>query len=137
MKIRLSLLFSQILMFPMLGLAQGNLQFNQVKLVTTLQTVPANKVWKVESVIFPIPADDPPFVSSGSTGCSFNTRRNYAISIDGTLTKVGHLASGYANSSWDYYFMTTSLPVWLPAGATLSGGPCNNKISVIEFNIVP
>jgi hypothetical protein len=25
----------------------------------------------------------------------------------------------------------------LPAGATLSGGPCNNKISVIEFNIVP
>jgi hypothetical protein len=91
----------------------------------------------VESVIFPIPADDPPFVTSGSTGCSFNTRRNYAISIDGTLTKVGQLASGFANSSWDYYFMTTSLPVWLPAGSTLSGGPCSNKISVIEFNIVP
>jgi hypothetical protein len=129
--------FIQFLLFPLLVSAQGNLQFNQVKLVTTQQTVPANKVWKVESVIFPIPADDPPFVTSGSTGCSFNTRRNYAISIDGTLTKVGQLASGFANSSWDYYFMTTSLPVWLPAGSTLSGGPCSNKISVIEFNIVP
>ena len=35
--------------------AQGNLQFNQVKLVTTLETVPAGKVWKVESVIYNIP----------------------------------------------------------------------------------
>lgn len=125
------------LIIPFTALGQGSLQFNQVKLVTTVQTVPANKVWKVESVVFPIPADDPPFATSGSTGCSFNTRRNYAISIDGTLTKVGNLASGFANSTWDYYFMTTTLPVWLPAGATLSGGPCNNKISVIEFNIVP
>jgi hypothetical protein len=122
---------------PLTALGQGSLQFNQVKLVTTAQTVPANKVWKVESVIFPIPADDPPFVNSGSTGCSFNTRRNYAISIDGTLTKVGNLASAFTNGSWEYFFMTTTLPVWLPAGATLSGGPCNNKISVIEFNIVP
>ena len=122
------------LIMPLTALGQGSLQFNQVKLVTTAQTVPANKVWKVESVIFPIPADDPPFVTSG---CSFNTRRNYAISIDGTLTKVGNLASAFTNGSWEYFFMTTTLPVWLPAGATLSGGPCNNKISVIEFNIVP
>ena len=125
------------LIMPLTALGQGSLHFNQVKLVTTAQTVPANKVWKVESVIFPIPADDPPFVTSGSTGCSFNTRRNYAISIDGTLTKVGNLASAFTNGSWEYFFMTTTLPVWLPAGATLSGGPCNNKISVIEFNIVP
>ncbi|MBM3171952.1 MAG: hypothetical protein FJZ75_10130 [Bacteroidetes bacterium] len=125
------------LIIPFTALGQGSLQFNQVKLVTTVQTVPANKVWKVESVIFPIPADDPPFVTSGSTGCSFATHRNYAISIDGTLTKVGNLASGFTNSSFGHFFMTTTIPVWLPAGATLSGGPCNNKISVIEFNIVP
>ncbi len=37
------------------AMAQGNLQFNQVKLVTSQQTVPANKVWKVESVIYTIP----------------------------------------------------------------------------------
>jgi hypothetical protein len=34
-----------------LAYAQGNLQFNQVKLVTALETVPAGKVWKIESVI--------------------------------------------------------------------------------------
>ena len=31
--------------------AQGNLQFNQVKLVTALETVPVGKVWKVESAL--------------------------------------------------------------------------------------
>lgn len=29
--------------------AQGNLQFNQVKLVSTIETVPIAKIWKVES----------------------------------------------------------------------------------------
>jgi len=129
--------FIQFLLFPLLVSAQGSLQFNQVKLVTTQQTVPANKVWKVESVIYSVGVDDAPFIYSGSQSCLVYSRRNYSISIDGTLTKVGNLASGYANSSGDAYFMTTSLPVWLPAGSTLSGGPCNNKISVIEFNIVP
>ncbi|NBN99205.1 MAG: hypothetical protein EBV19_08240, partial [Flavobacteriia bacterium] len=37
-------------------LAQGNLQFNQVKLVTNQETVPVGKVWKVESVIYNIPS---------------------------------------------------------------------------------
>jgi len=129
--------FIQFMVFPLLVSAQGSLQFNQVKLVTTQQTVPANKVWKVESVIYSVGVDDTPFIYSGSQSCLGYSRRNYSISIDGTLTKVGNLASGYANSGNDWYFMTTSLPVWLPAGSTLSGGPCNNKISVIEFNIVP
>jgi len=45
-------LFSLILFFvAFLVNAQGNLQFNQVKLVTTLETVPAGKVWKVESAL--------------------------------------------------------------------------------------
>ena len=34
-----------------MGVAQGNLQFNQVLLVdTALQTVPANKVWKITAI---------------------------------------------------------------------------------------
>jgi hypothetical protein len=40
--------------------AQGNLQFNQVKLVTNTETVPVGKVWKIESVIYNIP-----FTASG------------------------------------------------------------------------
>ena len=31
--------------------AQGNLQFNQVKLVSTVETVPAGKVWKLENYL--------------------------------------------------------------------------------------
>jgi hypothetical protein len=30
--------------------SQGNLQFNKVKLVSTVETVPAGKVWKVEGL---------------------------------------------------------------------------------------
>ena len=33
------------------GFSQGNLQFNQVKLVSTIETVPAGKVWKVENYL--------------------------------------------------------------------------------------
>lgn len=33
------------------AMAQGTLQFNQVKLVTAQETVPAGKVWKVESAL--------------------------------------------------------------------------------------
>ena len=33
-------------------MAQGSLQFNQVLLVNTLDTVPANKVWKIEAMAY-------------------------------------------------------------------------------------
>lgn len=115
---------------------QGSLQFNQVKLVTVQETVPMGKVWKVESVIFNIPQDGSPFSVQSNANCNENQRRTYAIVVDGIPTKAGELSSAAGYSS-DYFHMTTKLPLWLPAGATLSGGICNNKISVIEFNIIP
>ena len=36
----------------LMGKAQGNLQFNQAKLVNTIDTVPSGKVWKIESFIY-------------------------------------------------------------------------------------
>jgi hypothetical protein len=59
-----------------------------------------------------------------------------AIVIDGVPTKVGQGTLPLAYSSGFYVHSYTILPLWLPAGATLSGGTCLNKISVIEFNIV-
>jgi len=45
----LSLVF--ISLFGLMSYAQGNLQFNQVKIVSNvLETVPPNKVWKVTSI---------------------------------------------------------------------------------------
>ena len=46
-----TLLFFISMFFASMSFSQGNLQFNQVKLVSAEETVPAGKVWKVENVI--------------------------------------------------------------------------------------
>ncbi len=130
----------QLLFLVFLGLGAllhaQSLQFSQVKLVTSLETVPAGKVWKVESVIFNIPATAMPLANSGSTNCNYGQYQNQAIQVDGVFTKLGGAGNTAYNGYTGYYY-GTSLPIWLPAGATLSGGPCLNKISVIEFTVVP
>jgi hypothetical protein len=117
--------------------AQGNLQFNQVKLVSALETVPAGKVWKVESVIYNIPSGSTTYQTGNLGSCSANDYNSAAIIVDGTPTKVGQGTSPLAYSNGAYVHSYTILPIWLPAGTTLSGGVCLNKISVIEFNITP
>jgi len=116
--------------------AQGNLQFNQVKLVSALETVPAGKVWKIESVIYNIPQTASGYQSTNG-GCSYAYYESTAIEIAGIPTKVGQGTQPAAYSNLAYTHSYTMLPVWIPAGTTLSGGTCLNKISVIEFNIVP
>lgn len=124
-------------------IAQGQnnqLKFNQVKIVQSAETVPAGKVWKVESVIYNITYDDDGFPTSLSSSCNPARFRYYAVTIDGTQTKVGNGASeGLYNTSSAVWQSVnrTMLPLWLPAGSSLDGGPCNNKISVIEYNVVP
>jgi hypothetical protein len=118
-------------------LAQGNLQFNQVKLVTNQETVPVGKVWKVESVIYNIPSGSNTYQTGNYGDCSASDYNKSAIVVDGYPTKVGQGTTPLGYSSGTYTHTYTILPLWLPAGATLSGGTCLNKISVIEFNIIP
>lgn len=119
-------------------LMAGNLEFNQIKLVTAQETVPAGKVWKVVSVIYDVPANLPTLATSTSTSnCNYDKYQSYAVVVDGVPTKVGTGGQPNAYSSASYFQSFTMLPLWLPAGATLNGGPCNNKVSVIEFNVVP
>lgn len=115
--------------------AQGTLQFNRVVLVTTQQSVPAGKVWKVESVIVPIAANNPSYASSGSSNCGSSFFRNHTFRINGVETKAGAGSMPITNTGYEASY--TQLPLWLPAGATLDGGPCNIQVSVIEFNILP
>ncbi len=131
------LLAVAILGFSLNGRAQGSLQFNQVKLVTSLETVPANKVWKVVSVVFDIGTTSSGAMSSTSSSCSSGTYYSRSIVVNGVNTKTGEGMHTASYSSLSYAHGYTELPLWLPAGATLSGGPCNNQISVIEFNVVP
>ena len=124
-------LFLLILSFIILSFthsfAQGNLQFNQVLLLTstaasnlTLGTVPANKVWKVESL-------------GGSTG---NT---VVGQINGS--GAGALGGSPATSGNGLYYCSFKLPTWLPAGTQFgfsnNGSGSQVWFSIIEFNIVP
>jgi len=119
-----------------LASAQGNLQFNQVKLVTSLETVPLGKVWKIESVIYNIPLTAQGYQNTNGS-CNSTSSESTGIEIAGVPTKVGQGTQAASYSSLTYTHSYTILPLWIPAGTTLSGGTCLNKISVIEFNIIP
>jgi hypothetical protein len=94
--------------------AQGNLQFNQVLVLdgnqnTPTYTVPAGKVWKVESAT----------ISSGSG--------YLALTINGSSASIVSYANGGNN-----------LPFWVPGG-TLIGFYIyqTGKVSILEFNVIP
>lgn len=131
------LYFILFILLNQLAFAQGNLQFNQVKLVTALETVPAGKVWKIESVIYNIPSEMSSYQTSQSLSCGVNTFQNFAIEVAGVPTKTGQGVNALQLSNITYTQGYTELPIWLPGGATLSGGPCLNKVSILEFNIIP
>ncbi len=124
------------LILSTLANAQGNLQFNQVKLVTSLETVPLGKVWKIESVIYNIPLTAQGYQNT-NVSCNSTSSESTGIEIAGVPTKVGQGTQAASYSSLTYTHSYTILPLWIPAGTTLSGGTCLNKISVIEFNIIP
>lgn len=130
------ILLSTFIVLSNLACAQGNLQFNQVKLVTSIETVPLGKVWKIESVIYNI-APTATGYQSGAGSCNSTSYESTAIEVAGIPTKVGQGTQPASYSSLVYTHSYTILPLWIPAGTTLSGGTCLNKISVIEFNIIP
>lgn len=134
--------------------AQGNLQLNQVKLVTSVETVPVGKVWKVESAL----TGEERYPTSGTTLAS-NSR---FILVNGTSICVHeeHVATtgvGFNGCCGGGFWMSnvgmavnsttpvlvqvtaqpTKLPLWLPAGTTLAAGTKVSSISVLEFNIIP
>jgi len=106
--------------------SQGNLQFNQVLLVSTVQTVPVGKVWKIESVTY---SGGLPFLGASSASATADQ-----IKINSINQVVRSLSSQYNGGMtvWEQTF-----PIWLPSGTTLEVSTGVNNISVIEFNIVP
>jgi len=100
--------------------AQGNLQFNQVKLVSTSDTVPVNKVWKVESILY-----------------STSHENNASILLNGQTVMVRTFnfspwGSSSSTGSWEMKF-----PFWIPSTSTLASGSNVRTISIIEYNIIP
>lgn len=135
------LLVISIITISITAKAQGNLQFNRVvresytgvsaanatagaAIVAGTITVPANKVWKIESgSVVKTPTLNPFYMS---------------LNIDGQTLYYSNGASGYV--------VFNSTPIWLNEGTyevTVSNTYTQGsiafiaKISAIEFNIVP
>jgi hypothetical protein len=112
--------------------AQGNLQFNQVVTVsTTSMTVPAGKVWKVESYS----ESEVTFNSNYSAGCvNVNYHRPLVIN-NNNYYFFGNMAT--ASSGANYISTGNKLPIWLKSGDQIRTVCSSDFASVIEFNIVP
>ncbi len=123
--------------------SQGNLQFNQVKLIKLsyvtpnsnsyqvydqVITVPAGKVWKIESVI----------------GSAQSATNNY-VSPTTSVTLDGVILSFYSSSTGSY--QAAAFPIWLPEGSytlglvssasVTTGTTITGRFSAIEFNVAP
>lgn len=115
--------------------AQSSLEFSKVLLVSTSQTVPIDRVWKIESVISS--SKLAPGLSYSSNGGSTNS---IVILINGSSAYIKSWdeknyanAGAYSAASGD----VTDLPIWLPAGSSLEASTNTLYISVIEFKVVP
>ena len=110
--------------------AQGNLQFNQVLLLSTNQnsnvllgTVPAGKTWKIEGY-----------------GTNLTSYYNCDFSFNGV--NPAFRAGSTDSYSSGYTYVSSTQQFWLPTGTPLHAFACNGTtgyrwVSIIEFNIIP
>ena len=113
-----------ILLFTFFSYSQlfaQDLEFSQVKLVNTQETVPEGKVWKVTNVL---PAENS---VNGFVKIRVNGILIIVKSRDYTALQFN---TAPAMSSWT----SLSGAFWLPAGTTLSADMNCEFISVIEFS---
>ena len=121
--------------------AQGNLQFNKVKLVTTIETVPVGKVWKVESILYsslPIPFrvyGTPPYYVNPNNFEDIYINVNGSPIITRSVRANNNTSFTSADASMYFTVYECKLPLWLPSGTTLEKTAPIAYISVIEFNI--
>lgn len=120
--------------FTVVGLfhAQGNLQFNQIVTVgTTSLTVPAGKVWKVESYT----ESEVTFNSNYSSGCINSNYHRPLVINNNNYYFFGNMAT--ASSGANYITTGNKLPIWLKPGDQIRTVCSSDFASVIEFNVVP
>jgi hypothetical protein len=118
--------------------AQGTLQFNQVKLLNSSETVPAGKVWKVEGLsynggnVFNGAVTYTTHVFGGNRG--FDGFMRFQVNGESIVIPAAYVtsANGIATAIPNYTF-----PMWLPAGTTLAPQTNITFINVIEFNVIP
>jgi hypothetical protein len=123
-----------LICFTLISVSSQTLEFSQVKLVSTQETVPAGKVWKVEgvnySLVFPSTA-----MTSSTSVTSSNTEATMILNGQSSTILAWRSRSGNFGSSnllWEKEW-----PMWIPAGSSLEAGFGVLNFSVIEFTVVP
>ena len=112
-----------LLLYAAPVLKAQTLQFSRVMILnnSVSYTVPAGKVWKVESAVY----------NSYQIGYSQTSR----VVIDGATTElipfVFYDGNAYARAP-----ISTSFPMWLPAGTTIQPIEKVSKMFAIEFTVV-
>lgn len=136
------LIFICTLFFVVHVFAQKSLEFSQVKLVSTEETVPDDHVWKVVGVAGDRVVLHQSYTHSWAPPPPIEPVRNIII-INGNDVDVGKTSvgggAGYGASSVAYNTIysssPTSLPLWLPEQTSLEAGDNVHYVSVIEFKV--
>ncbi len=140
----LTILSLCFLFFVPYSKAQGNLQFNQVLVLSSgaNYTVPAGKVLKIESILHDGTATIPFSVCTGT--CVYS---GSVCSIDGIQIKLTSSTSTASCLTCPATNFTTGnfialnnyvFPIWLSAGKVVTiSASAGIRISAIEFNIIP
>lgn len=124
--------FFVIFLLPLTAHSQSNLQFNQIVIVSSVnQTVPAGKVWKLES--YQQEQVSIAYMSPAPSCVPLDRQRPYYID-NIYYYNIGDLASG---GSYIYNVPKNNFPIWLKASQTVRTSCSGDFISIIEFNIIP
>jgi hypothetical protein len=116
------------------ALFSQTLQFSQVKLVSTSETVPAGTVWKVEGANYSFQIASTAMTSSTSIT---TTTADYTWILNGQTQNVFASRSRSANYGSSNLIWEKKWPIWLPAGSTVEAGTGVHSLSVIEFTVIP
>ena len=127
------------------NIAQGNLQFSQVKLVSTTETVPVGKVWKLQNFLPNVSLFTD--ITRNQINPTSGGIRNFIILVNGisiylqtTVTReVGRSDSYWSQDGYATAASSSILnePIWLSSGTTLAASTNVQFVSVIEFNVLP
>lgn len=116
-----TILFLALALVSLESNAQNNLSFSKVKLITSSDTVPIGKVWKIESV-----GRTSNFTVGGSTTSNWILINNHILEFNTRST----------NGNGTTWGIGTTLPLWIPEGTSLNIFTNTELISVIEYTVI-
>jgi len=108
---------------------RGRQKQSLIKLITSVETVPAGKTWKISGFLAS-PNGNYQSITQPSTA-------EYLISINGSPVNLGRRAHFNNNYQVHQAEVRSTEEFWIPAGTTLAASQNIAFISIIEFNIIP